>query len=101
MSSSPENRALDFFQPSREVDRRENGDADLEDPKIASVEGDALAESETADTAVKGSYVKVEGKVYWVSYEDPEQLIRLPNVGATETAKEEPRGRRLPKWKKA
>lgn len=46
MSSSPENRALDFFQPSREVDRRENGDADLEDPKIASVEGDALAESE-------------------------------------------------------
>lgn len=35
-------------------------------------------EAESADTAAKGSYVKAEGKVYWVSYEDPEQLIRLP-----------------------
>ncbi|CAK9069927.1 unnamed protein product [Durusdinium trenchii] len=93
-------------RPEREVpspdkvDRRENGDADLEDPKIASVEGDALAESETADTAVKGSYVKVEGKVYWVSYEDPEQLIRLPNAGEADAtrpteAHEMERSRRL------
>lgn len=40
--------------------------------------GDQDEPSETAETAAKGSYVKAEGKVYWVSYEDPEQLIRLP-----------------------
>lgn len=34
--------------------------------------------SRTEDTAAKGSYVKAGAKVYWVSYEDPEQLIRLP-----------------------
>eukprot|EP00434_Breviolum_minutum_P029559 symbB.v1.2.026136.t1/scaffold2589.1/size75518/3 len=42
--------------------------------------GDQDEASETAETAAKGSYVKAEGKVYWVSYEDPEQLIRLPNA---------------------
>eukprot|EP00435_Cladocopium_sp_Y103_P009065 s2587_g2.t1 len=41
-------------------------------------------EAESADTAAKGSYVKAEGKVYWVSYEDPEQLIRLPARNSSE-----------------
>lgn len=60
-------------------------------------------EAESADTAAKGSYVKAEGKVYWVSYEDPEQLIRLParnsseksaRLSASEARPEEP-SRRL------
>jgi len=31
-------------------------------------------------TASKGSYVRAADKVYWVSYEDPLQLIRLPSA---------------------
>jgi len=56
--------------------------AESEKDLIQSGEDEA---SETAETAAKGSYVKAEGKVYWVSYEDPEQLIRLP--AASETAR--------------
>ena len=91
----------------------------------------SLDKVRTAETAAKGSYVKAEGKVwfliftarynhfsfasnfqqvilfhcsriepvnhlarknkvYWVSYEDPEQLIRLPNAlpQSSETARQ-------------
>ncbi|CAE6963520.1 unnamed protein product [Symbiodinium natans] len=60
-------------------------------PNGGHVEADAVqsqegitgkSEMDGPGTASKGSYVRAADKVYWVSYEDPLQLIRLPSAEA-------------------
>mmetsp|Transcript_43801 Transcript_43801/g.102225 ORF Transcript_43801/g.102225 Transcript_43801/m.102225 type:complete len:344 (+) Transcript_43801:60-1091(+) len=43
-------------------------------------ESKASEQDAAISTASKGSYVRAADKVYWVSYEDPLQLIRLPSA---------------------
>ncbi|CAE7265268.1 unnamed protein product, partial [Symbiodinium pilosum] len=59
----------------------EAGDAE----KTQKVDGEC--ETHCPSTASKGSYVRAADKVYWVSYEDPLQLIRLPNAEPMQNSK--------------
>ncbi|CAJ1406117.1 unnamed protein product [Effrenium voratum] len=76
---SPDN-AAGHADATGKVEKLHDAPAATADVREEAPAAQRLSSGSDEATAAKGSYVKAAGKVYWVSYEDPEQLIRLPSA---------------------
>ncbi|CAE7799317.1 unnamed protein product [Symbiodinium sp. CCMP2592] len=76
-ANGAESEALEPSGDHSETIAADAGEAPEEDASKLSIAGQL---DNGPSTASKGSYVRAADKVYWVSYEDPLQLIRLPSA---------------------